>query len=232
MARGRTIEARRQGGLNAYWAGWASVLLVAACGGHSTNDTPEPPAHGGAADSDALGGDGGSSTSPVAPPGSGSGGISLVDPTPTAGSGGASSPLSDGCDCAGDGFGARVRLDEDEELLEFNRPEEARCSASAPAHAELTKGCAGDLLALWLGADAEGAAPRLTVLGSAVTYVDAEGVTWSGSLTDYPMPEPDAASVIVGQLELIVWSEAGEQRSLHVSYKLCAGSLPRALVIC
>jgi hypothetical protein len=177
---------------------------------------------------------GSSGSEPVAGGSSGQGGIDLLDPRGggSGGVGGATSPLSDGCDCVGDGFGARVRFGDEVETLSFNLPELARCEADAPAHGEISHGCGGDRLSLWLGHDADGAAPQLTVLGSAVTYLDRAHVTWTGWMDTYPAPKADAASVLVGELELMVTNPAGDTRLLRISYELCTRYLPRALVPC
>jgi hypothetical protein len=191
-----------------------SISLLGACGDHGEAETPDPSAIGGE-------GGGGPEGDDLVAPGSG-----------TSGTGGSSSPLRNGCECNGDGFGARVRFGGDEELLELNRSEEARCAPGAPAHVNISGTCVGDLLSFWLGQDPHGAPPHLTVLGGALTYVDRTGVVWTAQLDPYPETELDAASVLVGELDVTVANEAGETRALHVSYKLCAAYLPRALIVC
>lgn len=212
-------------------------LGAGACGGHTAADKPEIQ---GGVDGGGVGGGepvtGGSSGSePVAGGSSGQGGIGLLDPRGGGsgeGVGGATPLLSDGCDCVGDGFGARVRFGDEVETLSFNLPEEARCATDAPAHADISGGCGGDRLSLWLGYDADGAAPQLIMQGSAVTYVDRTHVTWTGWIGNAPATNADAASVVVGDLELTVTNPAGDTQLLGFSYKLCTRYLPRARVPC
>jgi hypothetical protein len=161
----------------------------------------------------------------------GAGGTGVVlDPLGGAGAGGA--PQLDGCKCAGEGFGVTVELGQDSQRLDYNRADEARCGPDMPAHAVVANSCGSQTLSLWLAGDKAGEPPKLTVLGSSLTYVDSAGVVWSGSMPTNLGTQPNGAAVLEGATELNVQNSSGEMRKLRLTFKLCTQVLPRALIIC